>query len=341
MSLSSPNLPESFADPRDAVSFLHQMEDVPADRDDDELEESAASDDAEGHGQDESADTVQGDEEAADDEADDSEQDIPDIDPPVSFSAEAKEFFKKLTPEMQHELARRVSDLEKGTSRQAQQLAEERKALEPVAQRFSQLEQRYVASLETIFNKVLTPELERAHRDWRTATATDPAEAVRLQGVIEQANQWRNYLAQEIHQAQANQQQLAHRDREARIQSEWPRIAEKVPELAQDSARAQPFIDDIVGTMHSYGFAPNELSVTLTDHRYMHFIADAVRALKAQQTRKSALAKKTTAPAPMLMKPNGATNRKQESKNKQVKDANDRLSRSGRIEDAMALLRLT
>ncbi len=177
-----------------------------------------------------------------------------------------------------------LKDLKQGSLRQAdytrktQEIAEQRRSADDRNRRVEQLESQLAAEREyaTKLVQAVVPE----------APVYDPSDPV---GYMEQKanyDQWQAHLQTlqtQDREAQQRLQQETQGQVQARIQEEKQRLLEAMPAL-KDEKRFDAFRNDVlsIGT-RDYGFTPEELSVT--DHRYVRVLHDAIayRKLQAQK----------------------------------------------------------
>lgn len=208
-------------------------------------------DEPEGEESDEAEPETGEDEAEIDDEQEDEE--LPDIDPPVSLTAEEKEEFKTLPREAQEILVRRVGALEKGFQSKAQQAANaERNAQQAALEQLAQIERNYSQQFQQIAQQFT------AQRPDPRLLTSDPQTYSQQLYAFEQAEAQRQYAQQ---QAEAYAQQAAQREeqieretqqREAQILSENlpgffdPQTGSELRRKLTDAAKAMGYSDELI-----------------------------------------------------------------------------------------------
>jgi len=141
----------------------------------------------------------------------------------------------------------------------------------------------------------------------------------------EQQGQMQRLQQYEAQQRQQQQQQM--------LQSEVELLKQKIPELSEPE-KAGKFREDLVKTAGEfYGYSPEDMS-SVTDHRALLVLRDAMMWRKSQKNRSKAEAKAKNARP--VIKPQAK--RTTDPKRKQVQKAKAQLKKSGDINDAIDLL---
>lgn len=117
---------------------------------------------------------------------------------------------------------------------------------------------------------------------------------------------------------------------------------EKAPEMS-DKATAQKIADASVNLLKEVGFTDQDLakvwngeaSVSLRDHRIQLLL---LKAAKFDEAQKVAPKKVAAKPVPPVQRP-GVVRAKGADNDLKIKDLKQKLERSGRIEDAVALMK--
>jgi hypothetical protein len=231
-----------------------------------------------------------------------------------------------------------LKELISGYSREADyrrktaSLAEERREVEEFA--VETVEQRRTHDAAIVEWQERLKALEPSQEDWDAIEKSDPATALQLR------KQWEG-LGKLSEAAKAERQRLA--DQEAALQqreyvkyvrSEDQKLFEAVPALANPK-RAQEFRATVLSYGEKAGYSKEELLAGAVDHRAVITLYKAARFDQIQAARKGT-GKKGGAPKPNpgnsrprnISRANGAGNERQ------VRDAEKRLARSGSVEDA-------
>ena len=171
--------------------------------------------------------------------------------PPASWTAEAKELFAKLPPELQQAVAKRESDREAFLTTQSQKATEEAKRLEAERQQVAQDRAQQVTLLQSVLYQ-LTPELQRFQGiDWDKLAAEKPAEwAQQWQAFSSLQARW-NMATQQIGRIQEQQRVEAETKHNEFLKGEYEKLTQKVPELA-DRTKLKAFQDDLVKYLPEY-----------------------------------------------------------------------------------------
>lgn len=200
-----------------------------------------------------------------------------------------------------------LSELLKGYSRtedykaKTMAVADERRALEAERQNLSTtLQAEYASQLEQATNLFaeFDPILAEARTiNWEALKAQDPAAYLQAQDAVSarlNAIQQMNAKVQELRgQTQAQQQQIAERERAERFNTAAEKIVSEMPELA-DEAKFQAFASDAVGFLREQGFAQAEIADVLDDRVLK--LADKARRWDAYQAAQKSLPEKRVVP---------------------------------------------
>jgi hypothetical protein len=188
----------------------------------------AAFEDPDNHKDEEPEEGIEGDEsevaEEAEDETDIEAEDdeLPPIEAPVSWDAEAKERFAKLPREDQEYLSKREGERERFVQQKAQEAAQVRKDAEQAAlSQLAQIERGYAQQLHQIAAQFDVPEPDMA------LIATDPVTYAMQARAYQQAQAQRQ-------QTQLQAQQLAQQAQEREAEAERLFHAEQTQALVKD-----------------------------------------------------------------------------------------------------------
>ena len=243
-----------------------------------------------------------------------------------------------------------IAELKKGYldpeeyARKTQEVETQRKQVETRLAQTAQQEQLFKQVLPlalTVLKSQIPDEPDPALLD------TDPIEFQRQvylrQKKIGEFQNLRGAFAQHTQKAQAEAEAAreAARKREeeqlaAYVQDQNVQLLERLPEL-KDREKATAFMTDIVNTAKAYGFSDEEAG-NVYDHRLLLMAKDAAswRKLQAQKPKAIEKAKDAAPVQPAGRREPSSTGAKQA-----LKEAQARLARTGSIEDAEAVLRLT
>lgn len=205
-------------------------------------------------------------------------------------------------------------------TRKTMAVAEERKAVEAEKGEVARLKQQLSEALQTW---AIPTEQEP---DWEQLARTKPPQEVLAAQAQWQKRQRQAQMAREQF-SQLRQQQLAET-----VKAEQEQLFTKVPEW-RDPGKYTEAAQTIAKTGQDYGFSLDELS-GLVDHRMILVLKDAAayRALQAVKPET-----KKVAQAPATLKP-GAKTTKTEATQAARQKQREQLKRTGRLEDAVALL---
>ena len=222
--------------------------------------------------------------------------------PPASWTAEAKELWAKLPPDVREVISSRETERERAINLKLQETSALRQQYETEQAQTLQYRQAYEQRLN-----VLAKQLEanipaefrniRSTGDLQQLSERDPAAAQRFMIWRESAVQVLNELSaldqQKAAQASANQRTLV--EREAKV------LAEKWPELA-DPTRGSAIRDEIVELLHGFGFNNEEIG-GISDHRILLFAKQFMEGQKALKALEKAKAKVVVKPLPKVVAP--------------------------------------
>jgi len=213
-------------------------------------------------------------------------------------------------------------------SNRFQEIAQTRKQLEDrevgLAQREQQIAQMYSQAQEGFASLPKLPDASLAESDPVSYMEQKAKYDVDLQ-------QYQNQQYQ-IQQLNTQRQKQADEQHQVYLAEQADIIKAKIPELA-DSSKSKPHWDALMGVGREYGFSDQEIALT-ADARYIEMANDAMKYKRIVANRKKAEAKgKKAKPvvkagAKKVADPVNSSRRKQQQ----------RLQKSGRIEDAIDLI---
>ena len=263
------------------------------------------------------------------------------IEPPRSWTKEARERFASLPRETQEYLAEREQERDRELRRGQNEAAEQRKALEAERQKAEQARVQYENAVPAMLANLLAQQaadfsdvksivdVERlAREDWPRYVLWD-AQQKRIASA-----------QQELNGAAQRQQQERHIKLGELMRREQSALAEKVPEFADPVQRSR-LEHAAVGMMDGFRFSDQELAElyaghrdsNLHHHRLQLIIRDGVRFRDAQKAAKLA----STKPVPPVQllgvaQPRGA------AQDAVVQNLTKRLDQTGNLKDAARLI---
>jgi hypothetical protein len=264
----------------------------------------------------------------------------PPIDPPRSWTKEAKERWSALPPETQEYLAQREQERDREVRRSQNEAAENRKAIEAERQQAEQVRKQYEAQLPALMQALQEAQAGtfsdiKTMDDVTRLAAEDPfrylqwqAHQTKLQAV--------NYEAEQAKSRQANEHKSAWA---THVQTENAKAAEHHPELA-DPAKAKSLQSAAIDLLSEKGFTQDELTklgngdekLSIFDHRVQSLLIDGVKYQQAQKAPPKAIPK----PVPAVQKPGVAAPRISAA-SAEIQALEKTLKRTGRWQDAAAL----
>lgn len=227
------------------------------------------------------------------------------------------------------------SDYRKKTS----ELSEQRKAFEAERERLAQditVRMNEAAQMSQFLEQQLMAEYNAVN--WNELRQTDPAEfAARKQEYNErymQIQQVKQGVALEIQRQQEEVHQKTQAEMRDLLQKEQARLVEKIPEFA-DETKAKQLKTEMREFLRGHGFTDAEIN-GVVDHRHVLMIRDAMK-YRDLQSKKPAVTNKVK-DAPKLLKP-GSKPSKDSQNSEARRELLARLKKSGRAEDAAALIK--
>lgn len=277
-------------------------------------------------------------------EAADTSQDETPIDPPKSWTKEAKERFAALPRETQEYLSAREEERDRDISRRQTEIAEQRKATEAERVKAEQARQQFESRL---------PELLQALDAQRMAQFADiktDADVTKMA-----AEDWPRYVQWDAAQKQmgrAREQAKEASERQATeyrqnfenfVKSESDKFAEKVPEFT-DKTKKAALQEKAVTMLRDLGFHDDELGklgrgemgVSLYDHRLQLLINDGIKFREAQAASKAARLNNLK-PVPPVQRP-GVSQGRGAAQDAVIQNLTKQLDKSGSAKDAARLL---
>lgn len=261
----------------------------------------------------------------------------PAIEPPVSWTAEEKQLFATLPPETQSAIARRESEREKLTLTQSREVSERVKAVEAEREQLANIRAQQTNALSGLLIQ-LYPELDRFQKvDWDTLARERPAEWAQQRQAFDGLMMRINLAQQQLGQIRQNETTEQQKRGQEFLKQQRDLLVEKVPDFA-DTAKFKAFGDDVLRYVPE--ITKEELG-SISDHRYLLVLKDALAYRKGTALRKEAQTKITPAkptaqrlaPAPRRSGSAG-----EEAQARVLSGLHDNLRKSGRTDDAAALL---
>lgn len=279
-------------------------------------------------------------EEATGEEPEASEAETPPIEPPRSWTKEAKERWASLPRDTQEYLAQREEERDRGLNRSQTELAEQRKAIEAERDAMAKVKSEYEGKLPALM-QALHDVNNQQFADIRTQADLDKL-------AVEDPFRWIQFQThQQRMQAVQQELQKAEQQKTTESQTKWNNHVQeesaKFVEMLSDADKGK--IKEIAAAAPEFlegkGFTPQELAdlasgkdkLSIYDRRVQSLILDGMKYRDLQKAPPKA-APKTLPPVqkPGAAQPRGAANAQN------IQALNAKLSASGRLEDAMALL---
>lgn len=215
-------------------------------------------------------------------------------------------------------------------TRKTQAIAEQRKQAEAELAAARAERQRYAETLRQLEAQMTQAQPEP---DWNRLYAEDPLEYVK------QKDAWRDRRdrAQALQAEQARLAQLQQAEQRALLEQhlavERQRLVETIPEW-RDETKAQKEREAIVTWAKRAGFSDHEIAQSY-DHRAVNVLRKAM--LYDELMSKNLADRQPPRPVPAMARP-GAPASKPDVSSKARREALSRLSKSGRIDDAVSFL---
>jgi hypothetical protein len=267
------------------------------------------------------------------------EDNLPPIEPPRSWTKEARERFNALPRETQEYLAEREQERDRELRRSQNEAAEQRKAIEAERQTAEKARQQYEAALPTLM-QTLQDAQAGAFSDVKTVD-----DVTRLA----QEDPFR-YLQWQAHQTKMQAVQAEMRAAQERQtteqQSKWTEHVQKEEALFieslsdADRAKIKDFQSEAPEFLQAKGFTRQELNelasgkdrLSIYDRRVQSLILDGIKYQAAQKAAKTVAAK----PVPQVQKP-GTAQPRGAAQAEALTNLTAKLERSGSLRDAVAL----
>jgi len=264
----------------------------------------------------------------------------PPIEPPRSWTKEAKERWDALPPETQEYLAQREQERDREVRRSQNEAAEHRKAIEAERMEVERVRQEYEAKLPAIMQALQDVQAGqfsdiKTMADVERMAIEDPFRKIQWD-THQQKLQAVHYEMEQAKQRQTTEQQTKWAEY---VNLENSKAAELHPELANPE-KAKLLQGAAVELLQEKGFTPQELTdlangkerVSIFDHRIQSLILDGVKYQEAQKAKPKAIAK----PVPQVQRP-GVAQPKGAAADASVQALSQRLSSTGSVKDAFAL----
>lgn len=273
--------------------------------------------------EDQGADEPEAEEDAGEDEQGD---DAGDIDPPSSWKAEDREWFKSLDKRTQEVIANREKQRDGAVNQRLQGLAESQKQAEAALERITAFAERGEQALDLANRSFEDRWAKVTEEDWVIFASEHPDQYPAVKARYEADLAARTKLEQQV--AEAQREKIA-----AQQQQTISYIKTHLPDIASPAK-----LKEIADYAEARGVSREELQ--LADGPAWAILRDAYLYRSAQQTaEKKAKAPKPAKKAPPPVKSAAAASGIS-SLDKQIQAAQARLKRTGRVEDAVALNKL-
>lgn len=256
-------------------------------------------------------------------EEQDADPDVPAIDAPRSWDAEAKAKWAALPRDVQEVILARETDRDRATSKAVSESAQARKQAEQEAQRLlslkGQIEQVLPQALQTFRSKW-------DGINWAEEAQKDPVRAFQAKQVMEAEREQLNQLQA----VQSEAQKVEHQQHVRTVIAELPAIAPDLTDPKEGPERLKALSKFL---MEEEGISQEALN--WASARELRLGYDAMRYRAIQAKAKDAVTPKS--PAPKSVRPTGTPERAL-SDQQQVATLRRRLAQSGKADDAVALI---
>src|SRR5215471_3846090 len=177
---------------------------------------------------------------------------------PSSWTAEEKQAFAQLPPDLQAVVSRRESEREAYLTRQSQDIATERRGFEGEREAMRGQTQRYLEGLGQLLLFTIPEAQALAQVDWTRLSAENPAEAVRLQGMREGLQRRMGAVQAEI--ARVNTAAVADmaQRQQAYVAEQHQLLARAVPDFA-DQQKGPVLARSLGQWLQAQGFTAEEI----------------------------------------------------------------------------------
>jgi hypothetical protein len=203
------------------------------------------------------------------------------IAPPVSWSSEEKETFRKLPREAQSAIARREGERERFVSQRVQQMAQRERSLEEQRRGYAQRLDAFVEQAAATDALNGPPDLARLARE-------NPAAFAERVATLQQR-------AQQIAAVQQERQRIADENGRNYLLREFEQLGSKLPEF-RDAAQRQQMLTELGDFLGDSGYSQEEIG-GVVDHRAYLIALDAMKYRKLMKAQKGAAAKRVVAPS--------------------------------------------
>lgn len=278
--------------------------------------------------------------------------DLPPIEPPTSWNANAKKAFSEIPRHLQETIVEREKERESYFGRHTNEIAESRKVVEAERARITEERQKALQTFDTALHAVITSDpiiAEGRTIDWPRLAATDPGTYAAKKAIfddrvskVNQAIQQRQAFAQQTFE-ESNRQQQAFLAEQAKL------IQDKVPEWRENPDKMHTETREIVTHARSrYGISEQELNA-VGDHRAILILRDNARMARenadlqaelsklkagAAKTLKEIEPKKAPAPVPKVATARAA-NESARPLSERAKASMQQARRTGKIHDGV------
>jgi hypothetical protein len=269
------------------------------------------------------------------------DEETPPIEPPRSWTKEAKDRWNALPRDTQEYLAQRESERDRGLSRSQNELAEQRKAVEAERAAIAQAKSEYESRLPALVQALQDANAGQFGDIRSIDDVTKLAQEDPFRYLQWQAHQSKMAAVQaEVDKSTQAKQAESQAAWNTHVQAEAAKFNEGLSDT--DRGRLKDLMDAAPKFLEDRGFANKELTdlwqgkekLSLHDHRFQNLILDAMKYRELQKAPAKAIQK----PVPPVQRPGVARNANA-AKVQSVQSATQKLNASGSIEDAMELLR--
>lgn len=263
------------------------------------------------------------------------------IQPPRTWTKAEKEAFASLPREHQQAIVARESERDSYYQRGLKEAADKQRAASAREQAAEQARLQYEAALPQLYQQ-FAAQFQSEFQDiktWDDVSAMRQNDPMRYMA-WQEAREKGTALQKQTSEAQQRQQQEQAERWVNYVNAETQAFTEKAPEFAnpETATKAQAQAREVLIDL---GFSEGELaamweqgqSLSLRDHRVMLLVRDAMKYRTAQKAAKTAAKK----PVPPVQRPGNASS-KGEGQAVDLKILDQKLSRSGSMQDAIALL---
>jgi hypothetical protein len=234
----------------------------------------------------------------------------PSIEPPRSWTKEAKEQWQSLPRETQEYIASREQERDREIRRSQNEAAEKLKGMSAREQQLEQARQQYEQALPALLQTLQQTQAGefadvRTHADLERMAAEDPVRYLRWDAHQKKVAS----VTQELRAAQERQAQESNGKFAEFAKRQDELFIEKAPEFADKDAAAK-LQGAAIEVLRDLGFDDDELGklwngqagVSLRDHRVQLLIRDGIKYREA----KTAVSKVTAKPLPPVQRPGAA-----------------------------------